>query len=275
METMNEWKETSFNTISSILNDVIAVLPSILGAFFVLILGWLLSKFIRFLLRKLLRLAKIDSITERINEAKIFGEEAALIDLEKIILGFVKWALLLVFVIIAADITELTVISTEIANLLRYLPILFSSMVIFMVGLYLSNLVKKMLGKFFESMRIGGSKIISTVVFYILITFVTITSLNHAGIDTQIITNNFTLVLGAFLLAFALAFGIGSREVVADLLRTFYARKNYSVGDKIKINELEGTILAIDSLFITIKTKNSTIVVLPIREMVENRIELK
>lgn len=275
METMNQWKEISFDTLSAILTDVGKTLPTIIGAFLVLVIGWLLSKLIRLILKKILRLAKINKISDRINEAKLFGEGVANINLEKIILGFVKWGLLLVFIIVAADITKLTVISSEIANLLRYLPVLFSAMVIFVIGIYLSNLVKKMLVKVFESMQLGGSKIVGTIVFYVLVVFVSITALNHAGINTQIITNNFTLVLGAFLLAFALAFGLGSREIVADLLRTLYARKNYSVGDKVKFKDVEGTIQSIDSIFVTIETENNQLVVMPIKEMVENRIELK
>lgn len=271
---MTEWKDISLNTLSSIITEIKPALFNILGAILVIIVGWLVSRIIRFILKKLLRLAKVNSLSDRINEANLFGSLQAKINLEKIILGFVKWVLILIIVIVAADITELTVISTEIANLLRYLPILFSAVVIFMIGLYASNLIRSMLKNVLETMRLGASKIISSVVFYVLIIFVTITALNHAGIDTQIITNNFTLVLGAFLLAFALAFGLGSREVVGDLLRTFYARKNYSVGDKIKFNEIQGTIVAIDSIFLTLETDNKKQLVIPVREIVNSRIEL-
>ncbi len=274
MKTMTEWKDISLNTLSSIITEIKPALFNILGAILVIIVGWLVSRIIRFILKKLLRLAKVNSLSDRINEANLFGSLQAKINLEKIILGFVKWVLILIIVIVAADITELTVISTEIANLLRYLPILFSAVVIFMIGLYASNLIRSMLKNVLETMRLGASKIISSVVFYVLIIFVTITALNHAGIDTQIITNNFTLVLGAFLLAFALAFGLGSREVVGDLLRTFYARKNYSVGDKIKFNEIQGTIVAIDSIFLTLETDNKKQLVIPVREIVNSRIEL-
>lgn len=275
METMNEWKDLSFNTISSIFTDIVSVLPTIMGALMVLLLGWILSKIIRFVLKKILRFAKIERISDKVNEAKIFGDGVVGINIEKIILAFVKWTIMLISIIVAADIAELTVISTEIANLLRYLPVLFSAMVIFVIGLYASNLIKKMLVGVFESMRMGGSKIVSSIVFYVLIIFVTITALNHAGINTEIITTNFTLVLGAFLLAFALAFGLGSREVVANLLKTFYARKNYAVGDKIKMKDIEGTIKAIDSISVTIKTIDSQNMVIPISELVDNRIEIK
>jgi small-conductance mechanosensitive channel len=253
--------------------DIASAFPKIVGAIVVLLIGWIISKIIRFILKKVLRVAKVSKLSDKINDAKLFGESEIKINIEKILLSFVKWLLLLVFIIVAADIAELTVISTEIANLLRYLPILLSAMVIFMVGLFAAKLIKNMLVSVFESMGFGGSKLVSGIVFYILLIFVTITALNQAGIDTTIITSNFTLILGSFLLAFSIAFGLGSRDVVSNLLKTFYARKSYAIGDKIKFSDVEGTIESIDSLFVTIKTINGKLVV-PIKEVVESRVEI-
>ena len=104
--------------------------------------------------------------------------------------------------------------------------------------------------------------------------FVTITALNQAGIDTDIITSNFTMILGAFLFAIALGFGLGSREVFADVLKMFYTRKNYMVGDKISIGDLEGTIEAIDNITLTLKTKDGKVVI-PIDDVVSNRVHIK
>lgn len=115
---------------------------------------------------------------------------------------------------------------------------------------------------------------ISGALFYLIVFFVSITTLNQAGVDTQIITSNFTLVLGAFLLAFSLALGLGSREVVGDLLRTFYTRKIYEVGDHIKLKNIKGTIEAIDQISIVVKTDTGKVVV-PIKKIVENTVELK
>ena len=76
-------------------------------------------------------------------------------------------------------------------------------------------------------MDLSGAKIISQVVFFIILIFVSITALNQAGIDTEIVTSNLTMILAAFLLAFALAFGFGAQKIVGDLLRTYYTRKTY------------------------------------------------
>lgn len=71
------------------------------------------------------------------------------------------------------------------------------------------------------------------LLFYIFVVFMPITVLNQAGIDTTIITNIVTMVLISFLLAFTLGLGLDFRDIIADLLRSFYARKTYAVGDKL------------------------------------------
>ena len=221
-----------------------------------------------------MRVSKIESLSDKLNEAEIFGKPTVKLNFITIITSFVKWILLLVFFIIAADVMQWKIISVEISNLLRYLPRLFSAIVLFMVGIYIANFVKKAIYGLFQSIGLSGAKIISSLVFYGIGIIITITSLNQAGIDTSIITNNVTIVLGAFLLTFAIAFGLGSKDVVRRLLLTFYTRKNYSVGEKISVNGITGEIESIENICLIVKTENGKIVI-PIDEIVENRVEIK
>ncbi len=274
METVNEWKDLTFETLGSILKDVASSLPGILGAIMVLLLGWVISRISIFILKKVFKAAKVDRLSDKVNEAQLFGESDVKIDISKILLGFVKGLLALVFIIVAADIMQLKVISEEIANLLRYLPILMTALIIFMGGLYVARLIKKGLVALFESAGIGGSKIMGNIVFYLISIFVTITALNHAGIDTSIITNNISIILGAFLFAVALGFGLGSRDIMANLLKMFYSRKTYMVGDKISFENVEGTIEAIDNISMTLRTKEGKLIV-PINDIVSNRVSVE
>ena len=272
MESIGKIASDSLRTI---IMDIASALPGIIGAIIVLLIAWLIIRITSYILKKLMKLAKVDRLSDRINDAQLFGEDSNFkVDIIKVIIGFVKGLLWLTFIIVAADVMGLTVISEEIANLLRYLPVLLSALVIFMIGMFAAKLIKKALIGVFDSMGIGGSKIVSNIVYYMIIIFVLITALNQAGIDTAIITSNITLIIGAFLLAFAIGLGLGSREVVADLLRTFYARKTFAIGDTIRTKKMQGTIEAIDGIFVTIKTEDSIIVV-PIKDIVEQKIEIQ
>ena len=274
METINEWKDLTFNSLITMGRDIASALPKIIGALIILLIGWIVTKIILFVLGKILKLAKVDTLSEKINEMDLFGKGGFTFDIAKIILGFVKWLLLLVFLIVAADILSWEIISTEIGNLLRYLPRLFSALALMMIGLYVGNFVKTTVKKLFDSLEFAGSNVVSNLLFYIIVIFISITALNQAGIDTTIITNNITLILGAFLLAFALGLGLGSRDIITDLLRSFYTRRTYAVGDKIVIGKHSGTVEAIENNSLTLVTKSGKYVI-PIKDVASSQVEIK
>ncbi|MEM0931812.1 MAG: mechanosensitive ion channel domain-containing protein [Bacteroidota bacterium] len=274
METINEWKDLTFNSLITMGRDIASALPKIIGALIILLIGWIVTKVILFVLGKILKLAKLDALSEKINEMQLLGKGGFTFDLVKIILGFVKWLLLLVFLIVAADILSWEIISTEIGNLLRYLPRLFSALALMMIGLYVGNFVKTTVKRLFDSLEFAGSNVVSNLLFYIIVIFISITALNQAGIDTTIITNNITLILGAFLLAFAIGLGLGSRDIITDLLRSFYTRRTYAVGDKIVVGEHSGTVEAIENNSLILVTKTGRYVI-PIKDVVSAKVEIK
>ena len=274
METIDKWKELTFKTLGSLFDQMASGLNGVVAALFILILGWILTKILLWLLGKVLKVAKVDRISEKLNEAQLFGDAEVKIDLGKILLGFAKGLMILILIVAVADVLQLNIISEEIAKLLQYLPKLITALAIFVGGLYLAQQLKKGLVRLFDTMGIGGSKLIGTVVFGMVAFMVSVTAMNHAGIDTDLITSNFSLIIGAFLAAIALGFGLGSREVFQDLLRTFYVRKNYMVGDFIEVGKWRGTILAIDNISLTLQTEEGE-VVLPIRRISQKEVIVK
>lgn len=273
METITKWKEVAMDSFQGIVSNIAEALPSILGAIVVLVLGWFVIKIVLYVFRKLLSLGKVDQWGEKLNLSEIFGKSNLSFNPSKVILGFLKWLLWLIVLIVAADIMHWEIISNEIANLLHYMPRLLSAVALFVIGIYIANFIKKALLGVFESFELRGGKIISNLVFYIITIFIAVTALNQAGVDTTIITTNISLIIGAFLLAVAIGFGLGSKEVITQLLWTFYARRNYVIGDRIEVGDLVGTIDAIDNATVTLKTKEGKIIV-PIKEIVESRVKV-
>jgi hypothetical protein len=274
METISKWKDLTFDSLGQMGKNIAGVIPNIIGAILVLVLGWIITKIVLVILKRILKLTKVDRITELINEKDLFGTTDIKFNVSSVITGFVKWILYLVFLIVASDIMDWKIVSVEIGNLLRYLPKLFSALALLMIGLYIANFLKKAIFGLFESFDLAGSKLVSNLVFYVIAVIIVITALNQAGIDTSVITNNVTIILASFLAAVAIGFGFGSKEVVGDLLRSFYARRNYEVGQKIHLNDVTGTIESIDNITMTLKTTTGK-TVLPIKDIAQNKIDIE
>jgi hypothetical protein len=274
MEKATEWKDVAIESLKIMWLEITKVFPSIIGTIIVLFIGWLITKLVVRIIKKALKIAKAHKLDDVLNEIEIVEGKNLNFNTIKIVSSFVKWVMYIMLIIMAADIMNLTMISEQISNLLGYLPQLFSALVIFTIGLILANVIKKGLKAFFESMDLSGAKIISQVVFFLILIFISITALNQAGVNTEIITSNITMILAAFLLAFALAFGFGAQKVVGDLLRTFYARKTYEIGQVIEFDNIKGEVEAIDNIAVTLKTKEGKLVV-PIKDIVESQVKIQ
>lgn len=274
MDKVDEFRDIAMQSLENMWLEITNIFPNIIGALIVIIIGWIVTKLVVKVIKKVLKLAKANKLDDKLNDIEIVEGKKLNFDTIKIVSNFVKWLMYIMLMIMASDIMGLEIISTQISNLLGYLPKLFSALVIFIMGLLFASFVKKGLNSLFESMDLSGGKILSQVVFFLMLTFISITALNQAGIDTEIITNNVNMIIASFLIAFAIAFGFGAREVVGKLLKTFYARKTFEVGQKIEFNNSEYTVHAVEN--ISVKLSNSRgILIVPINEIVENQVQMQ
>ncbi|TXE14952.1 mechanosensitive ion channel [Seonamhaeicola algicola] len=274
MNKVTEYKNIAMESLRAMWLEITKMFPSIIGALIILIVGLIVTKLVVKLIKKALKIAKADKLDDKLNEIEIVEGKKLNFNTVKIVSNFVKWVMYIMLIIMVSDILNLTMISQQISDLLGYLPQLFAALVIFTIGLILANTIKNALKSFFESMDLSGGKMLSQIVFFIILIFTSITALNQAGVDTEIITSNLTLILGALLFAFALAFGLGAQKVVGDLLKTFYARKTYEVGQIIEFKDIKGEVEAIDNMCITLKTPEGKLII-PIKDITESQVKVQ
>ncbi|GAA4900266.1 hypothetical protein GCM10023311_27270 [Flaviramulus aquimarinus] len=254
--------------------DIAAAAPKVLGVLALIIIFLIVTKIITSVLKKVLTKANINKLGDKLNEIELSEGKTLNINLVNILVKTVKWLLYVVLITIVADILELTMVSEGLKSFIGYLPKLFTALVIVTLGLLFATFVKKSLHSLFESVELSGGKLISQLVFILLMVLISVTALNQAEINTDIITSNIKMILAAFLLAFALAFGLGARNVIEKVLNTFYTRKLYEVGKVIEFNGIRGEIESINSISVTMKTKKGKLVV-PIKDIVESQVSIQ
>ena len=256
-----------------IFEDLVDSLPTVAGFIGFIIISWLFIKLFLYIVKKALSKTKIDEWSEKLSETEIFGNSTINVVLTKVILGILKWFLILIFVMAGAGIFKLTAISDGISSFFAYLPRLLTALGIFVAGAYVGTMVKKAILAMFKSLEISGGNLVGNIAFYLIVVFLSITALDQAGIDTSVIKSNLTLMIGSILLAFTIAFGLGAKDAVTRLLFGYYSRKNIAIGQKVKIEDIEGVIESMDNICVVIITPNGK-VVLPIKDMVDSKVEI-
>lgn len=264
----------NFSLLENLYQEMVNVFPKIIGGIVYIIVSYFLLKLLLILTKYILKISKIDNLKKALNNNDFLKNSSLEVDPQKIILQFVKVFILLLIIIIGSDIFGLTVVSRQIGRIIDYLPQFFSALIIFIGGFYLANYVKNLIKTLFNSFDFNGASILGNILFYIILIFTILTSLNQAGINTDLITNNLSLIIGALFLTIAIAFGLGSKDIVYRILLSFYANKNFEVGQKIIIDdEIEGTIISIDNISLILHTGEKQIVY-PIKVISNKKIQI-
>lgn len=253
--------DLNYSILESLYQEIVLVLPKIFGGLIFIIASYLIFKLAIIIVKYLLKLTKVDKLKEALNDNETIKNSSFEIDPSKIILQFVKIFIILLIVIIGSDIFGLQIVSNQIANIIDYLPQFFSALLIFVGGFYLANYIKSFIRGLLKSIDLNGANIISNLIFYIIIVFVSITSLNQAGINTDLITNNLSVIIGAIFFTLAIALGLGSKDIIYRLLLSFYTNRNFEIGQKIMIDDtVTGFIVSINNICMVVQTKDEKIV---------------
>ena len=256
------------SSLEDIWTKILSGLPKVFGFIGFVLLAWVFIKVFLYIVRKALNKTKIDEWSKKLSKTEIFGNTTINIVLTNVILSVLKWLLVLIFILIGADVFGLHMVSEGIGSFIAYLPRLLTSLLIFVGGIYVGTISKKAIHSMFKSLELTGGNLIANIAFYLIVVFISIAALDQAGIDTSILKSNLTLIIGSILLSFTIAFGLGARDIIKRLLFGYYSRKNFEIGQRIKVKDIEGVIISIDNICIIVQTPETKIV-LPIKEIVD------
>jgi hypothetical protein len=126
------------------------------------------------------------------------------------------WAILL-----AVSTLGIQALSNAVASVVGYLPNVVAAILILLVAVAIAGAVGGLASRLAGGTMLG--KLVGTVVPTLVITIALFMALVELQIATQIVVATYVLVLGAIALGFALAFGLGGREVAGQMLQVAYA----------------------------------------------------
>ena len=274
MNELMTWPELFLNSLQTFGQKLMGAIPGIIGAIFILLLGWLLAKLISKGIMRLLALMKFDVLAEKMKVTDYLAKANVSLSASELLGKFVYWIILLLVIISASDALGWNAVSREISKLLSYLPNLLLAIIFFVVGTYIASFVRDLIRGATSSLGISTGKLISNVVFYLLFIVVTLTALDQAGVDTSIITSNLLMILGAILLAASISYGFASKDVLANILASFFSRKTFGVGQTIEVNGTRGKIVAVNNISVMVENSQGETIVIPSHQLISNQVKI-
>ncbi|HEY5264152.1 MAG TPA: hypothetical protein VIJ37_04110 [Steroidobacteraceae bacterium] len=218
MQSINILLETTHE----FLHQIAAFLPRLLLAVFVMVIGWLFAKAIRFAVEKALRAANFNVLTERagtdnfLRQAGMRGDTTTLFSL------FAYWLVILAALIIAFNGLGLTYVTDLLGKTVLYAPKLLVAMLVVIFGSYCARFVGSAVHTYCVDARIPDADMLGRIARYIIMTFVVMIALSQVEVGGDIAQRTFLIILGGIVLALALAFGLGGKDWAAALLERWW-----------------------------------------------------
>jgi hypothetical protein len=194
-------------------------LPRLVVMLVIVLTGVLVAYALKYIARTILRLTKLDRLSEEAGASKVL-RMAALPSMTEVLSRSVFWITLLGFILVGISILNIAGLQEQIARLLRLLPEIVVAMLILFLGLVIANFLSR--AALLAAVNAGYSspKLFSWSIQFGIWILAIAMALDELSVARQTVIAAFSIVFGAFMLGLAIAFGFGGQ----DLARRFLER---------------------------------------------------
>jgi len=209
-----DWTSALQSALTTLLDKISAILPNIIGALIILIIGSIIAMLLGGIVGSGVKKLKIDTALEKtvlypvsenlgikLNTSKLFGE-------------LVKWFILIVVFIAAADVAKLHQVTDFFNEVLVYLPNVFVAVIILLVASLVATFVANLITTSFKDDLGYLSGIAKAAIF----TFGILAAMSQLQISRPLVEILFTGIVATGVLAF----GLGGKDVAGDILKKIY-----------------------------------------------------
>jgi hypothetical protein len=273
METLPNITEILINTFNTLISQFIGFVPRLVGCIVILLVGYLVAKTVAIVVRNVLGKVGFDKIGEKLNEISIVKQLKTEIKLSEIVAKVLYYFILLVFLTAATETLGVNAITSMVLSLVNFIPQLIAAAIMLQIGIMLSDAIKGAVVSVCRSFNIPSAKLIGNIVFIFFLVITFISALGQIGIETALLESSFNLIIGGVIVAFALGYGIASRDVMANMIAAMYSRNKYREGQVVRLDDVKGTITQIDNVSVTIKSDETTIVI-PLQLFQSRKVEI-
>lgn len=207
-----------FQPLQEAISVFLSYIPQLIGAIVILIVGYIIAKVLQAVLGRVLQAIGFDGWMER-GGIKQFFDRAETNQTPHSILGkLVFWFVFIIAITMAADALGIPQVSAVLAQLIAYIPNIIAAILILILAALLANFLAGIVR------GATGSGLLGSVAQYAIMVYAIFAAITQLGIAVELTAPTFLIVLGAVALAAAIAFGIGGREVAADIIQKAYNR---------------------------------------------------
>jgi hypothetical protein len=212
----------AIQSFMSILQQTLLDLGSlVLNLSYLLILllaGFLVARLLQWIVVAVLQRIKLDKGAQKIGFTPLLIKGEIKRAPSEILGDLVYWFSIFASIIIIAGFLGLGS-TKELVNLvLAYIPSVLSATLVLGFSIFIAVLLSSVVLVITANADLIGAKTLSRVVLYAVTMFGIIVALGQLGLDPSWLSGSASVVVGGVALAFAIAFGLGCKDIAGDFI---------------------------------------------------------
>ncbi len=202
--------------------EIMRFLPRLAAALGILMVGFAIAKMIERGTDLALHRIGFDRWMREGGVTEALERAGTSLDPSTVIAKLAFWTVMLLVILLGANALGIDAVSTLFAELLNYIPSVISAVLVLVLGLLLGEFVKDLVLASAGSLRGAGN--LARVAKAAIILLASFMALDQLEIAQDIVLVFFIAVVGAAALAAGIAFGLGGKEIAAEIARDYYER---------------------------------------------------
>jgi small-conductance mechanosensitive channel len=213
---------------------LVAFLPNLLTGILVFVIGLVLAWLVKLLVVRIIRLLKLEAAFARSGVSDALKKMAVKDTPAKLIGRMFYWLIVIIFFVLALSVMKVPVIDQLLERFLVYLPNIFVALIILAIGTFLSNFLGRAVLIASVNSGVKLSSLLSKGTRTVIMLFAFVMAIEQLGIGRSTVIVAFTIVFGGGVLALALAFGLGGKDIARSLLERRFKKDKEEETDELK-----------------------------------------
>lgn len=214
------WETALLDPLQTLGNQILALLPNILGLAIILSVGWAAAWLAGVLVQRLLHVIGVDRVCDRVGVSAAMARGGVKSDLSYVVGRAAYWIVLALAVVAALSALDLQPIRDFAHSFLAYIPHLLMAMLILIAGYLLSNFVSQAVLIAAVNAGLPPARGVAAASRWGVQLVAVAMALEQLGIASNIVAVGFGITLGGVVFAAAIAFGLGAKDLAKEFLES-------------------------------------------------------
>lgn len=216
-----DWNAVVMEPVTAMLARVASFLPTLLGVFVILIIGWIVAGILKNLVVKLLKLIQLDTATEKAGLGDVLRRGGIRQTLSELVGVLIYWLVMLMVFMTSLNALGMTVAASLLDKVIMYIPNVIAAMFILSLGIFFSSMIGTVVRTASSNAGITQAKFLGQLTQVVIMIFAIMITLEQLNIASSVLNLAINIVLASIGLAFALAVGLGSKDIAGKLVGDF------------------------------------------------------